>query len=113
MKTLFNKKSKFLASSILITLLLSSLLVGCSGRTVIDVNIDPETGEGNIVVDPAAQPEDDGGQDTDGAAVDSGTPNNPQMSQIALFAVIAALFIGVVAIVIAVQRRPSDRERVE
>jgi hypothetical protein len=112
MKTLFKKKSKFLASLIFIALLLSSLLVGCSGRTVIDVNIDPETGEGNIVVDPAA-PEDDGGQDTDGAAVDSGTPNNPQMSQIALFAVIAALFIGVVAIVIAVQRRPSDRERVE
>jgi hypothetical protein len=112
MKPLFKKNSKFLIGSVLVALLLTSLLVGCSGRTVIDVNIDPETGEGNIIVDPAAPPEDDGGEDTDGAT-DSGTPNDPQMSQIALFAVIAALFIGVVAIVIAVQRRPSDRERLE
>jgi hypothetical protein len=111
MKNLF-KKNKVLTGSVLVALLLTSLLVGCSGRTVIDVNIDPETGEGDIVIDPVAPPEDDGGGDTDGAT-DSGTPNDPQMSQVALFAVIAALFIGVVAIVIAVSRRPSDRERVE
>lgn len=111
MKNLFKKNKKALTGSLLIALLLTSVLVGCSGRTVIDVNIDPETGEGDIVIDPVAPPEDDGG-DTDGAT-DNGTPNDPQMSQIALFAVIAALFIGVVAIVIAVQRRPSDRERLE
>jgi hypothetical protein len=112
MKTLFKKNRNFFTGTVLIALLLTSVLVGCSGRTVIDVNIDPETGEGDIVIDPVAPPEDDGGGDT-GGATDSGTPNDPQMSQIALFAVIAALFIGVVAIVIAVSRRPSDRERLE
>lgn len=104
MSNLFKKK--FLASALLISLLLTSLLVGCTGRTVIDVNIDPETGEGDIVIDPVVQPTDDGS----GGNTDSGTSSSPEMSQFALFAVILAFFVGVIAIVIAVSRRPSSQD---
>lgn len=76
-------------------------LAACSGPTVIDVNIDPTTGAGNIVVNPppTAQP---------AAGGSGGTTTD--MSQVALFAIIVILLLGVMAIVFSVARRPRREE---
>jgi hypothetical protein len=70
-----------------------ALLAGCTGRTIIDVNIDPTTGVGDIVIQPqATQP---------APAADGG--NN--MNQVLLFGVVVALLIGTLAVVMASSRR--------
>jgi len=87
--------------SVLISLFLVSIfstlfMAACSGPTLIDVNIDPTTGSGNVVINPPpAQPT---------AAPSGGTTTD--MSQVALFAIVVILLLGVMAIVFSVARRP-------
>ncbi len=78
-------------------------LAACSGRTLIDVNIDPTTGSGQIVVNPPAQAT---------AVPDTGGTGNTStdMSQVALFAIVVILLLGVMAIVFSVARRPRREE---
>ena len=75
-------------------------LAACSGPTLIDVNIDPTTGSGQIVVNPPeAQPTAlSNTSETGGTITD--------MSQVALFAIVVILLLGVMAIVLSVARRP-------
>jgi hypothetical protein len=78
-------------------------LAACNGTTVVDVNLDPTTGAGNIVVT--------GNQD-DGSSADNGAGSaqvgNTDMSQVVLFGVIIALLLGTAAIVISATRRPRE-----
>lgn len=88
-----------------IPLLLLSLVLGlvasaCDGTTFIDVNIDPTTGAGNIVV--TGDQDDSGDADAGEAQVGS-----TDMSQVVLFGVVIALLLATVAIVISASRRPS------
>lgn len=85
-------------SLLVIGFLLVLFLVACTGRTVIDVNIDPTTGAGGIVINPGA---------TSAPAADSGA-GGADFSTIALFAIIVSLFLGTIAIVLAVARRPRE-----
>lgn len=77
-------------------------LSACSGTTVVDVNLDPTTGSGNIVVT--------GNQEkTSSDAGDAGDTQvgNTDMSQVVLFGVIVTLLLGTAIIVISSNRRPS------
>lgn len=78
-------------------------LAACSGTTLVDVNLDPTTGSGSIVV---TGNQDDGSADSGG---DAGATQvgNTDMSQVVLFGVIIALLLGTAAIVISASRRPS------
>jgi hypothetical protein len=85
---------------IALTLLGTMALTACSGSAVIDVNVDPNTGQGNIVVNS------DQSSDGDGLDVDINTDDdNQDMSQILLFGIVVALLLGTVAIVVSTSRR--------
>ena len=83
---------------VLVSLLGVFVLAACNGTAVIDVNVDPETGQGNIVV----TGDDDGGEVD--VNVDDNS-NNAGMSQILLFGIVVALLLGTVAIVVSTSRR--------
>lgn len=89
--------SKRLITMALIGLMLgSSLLTACAGARV-DIDVDPETGQGTIDIIGV-----DGGQQDDGSNSGLATDN------VIVLAVVAALFIAVIALVIAlVSRRPA------
>lgn len=96
--------SKRSVAALLALGLLSALaLAACSGTTQIDVNLDPTTGSGNIVV---TGDEDQGGQSEAGDAQVGST----DMSQVVLFGVVVALLLGTVAIVLSASRRPMGGE---
>jgi hypothetical protein len=98
-----SKSKKIFAGIALIVLLSTSALVACSGRTVIDVNIDPTTGAGDIVINPPEE------EEQPPIIIDnSGNQSDSNMSQVALFAVIVALLLGTAAIIISVARRPRE-----
>jgi hypothetical protein len=82
----------------------AAILSACAGQTLIDVNIDPTTGSGQIVVNPPPQ-QATAIPDTGGSAAGSS-----DMSQVALFAIIVILLLGVMAIVFSVARRPRREE---
>ncbi|MCW5876042.1 MAG: hypothetical protein KIS85_04080 [Anaerolineales bacterium] len=93
--------SKKLIAIALIGLLLgSSLLAGCAGGARVDVDIDPETGQGTIdIIGVGGEEQQDGGSNrglgTDFAIV---------------LAIIVALFLAIIALVIAlVGRKPRER----
>lgn len=93
---MLNKKRILIA---LIGLLLgSSLLTACAGGARVDIDVDPETGQGTIDIIGA-----DGQNQQDSASSRGlGTDN------VVVLAVVAALFIAVIALVIAlVSRRPT------
>jgi len=96
--SILNKKALF--AFLLLNTFGAALLSACAGPTLIDVNIDPTTGSGNIVVNPPPQ------QAT--PVPDTGTSGD--MSQVALFAIIVILLLGVMAIVFSVARRPRREE---
>lgn len=77
----------------------SALLAACSGPTTIDVNFDPTTGAGNIIVNPPPQ---------EPTPVGAGTTGD--VSQVALFAIVVIVLLGVMAIVFSVARRPRREE---
>jgi ABC-type dipeptide/oligopeptide/nickel transport system permease subunit len=83
---------------ILVSLIATMALTACGGA-VIDVNVDPNTGQGNIVVND--HPSNDEGVDVDITTDD----NNQDMSQILLFGIVVALLLGTVAIVVSTSRR--------
>jgi hypothetical protein len=87
---------------VLVALLGVMSLAACDGSAVIDVNMDPETGEGNIVVD---ADDDSGGGEVD--VTGDGT-SDVNMTQVALFGVIIALLLGTVAIVMSSSRRSRE-----
>jgi hypothetical protein len=82
---------------VLVSLLGAFALAACDGMAVIDVNVDPETGQGNIVVNS----DDDGGE----VDVNVDDNSNADMSQILLFGIVVALLLGTVAIVVSTSRR--------
>jgi hypothetical protein len=85
---------------VILSLFSGLALAACNGTTLVDVNLDPTTGAGNIVVT--------GNQD-DGSTTGAGDAQvgNTDMSQVVLFGVIIALLLGTAAIVISASRRPS------
>ncbi len=92
---------KILFTFLLIGIFSAPLLAACSGPTVIDVNIDPTTGAGNIVVNPPPEEQ---------QATQAPADTSSDMSQVALFAIIVILLLGVMAIVFSVARRPRRYE---
>lgn len=102
---MINTRKHLLLGLFIIGLFASVLLTACSGQTVIDVNIDPTTGTGNIVVNPP--PTQQQLPETGGSGQSA-----TDMSQVALFAIVVILLMGVMAIVVSVARRPrrGDRE---
>jgi hypothetical protein len=109
--TLFSKEAPFMINTrrhlllglFVIGLFSSVLISACSGQTVIDVNIDPTTGSGSIVVNPP--PTQQQLPETGGSAQPA-----TDMSQVALFAIVVILLMGVMAIVVSVARRPRRGE---
>jgi hypothetical protein len=95
-----NKKNGILLF-IAVVLLGTMALTACSGSAVIDVNVDPNTGQGNIVVNSDQPSDGDGELDVD-INTDDG---NQDMSQILLFGIVIALLLGTVAIVVSTTRR--------
>jgi hypothetical protein len=91
-----------LVSLFLVSIFSTLFLAACSGPTLIDVNIDPTTGSGQIVVNPPAE------QPT--AAPATGGSSSTDMSQVALFAIVVILLLGVMAIVFSVARRPRREQ---
>ncbi len=87
---------------ILFSLFAGLFLASCSGTTLVDINLDPTTGAGNIVVT--------GNQDEGSTPSDSGdaTVGNTDMSQVVLFGVIIAVLLGTAAIIISASRRSSQ-----
>lgn len=85
---------------VLLSLVFALAASACEGTTFIDVNIDPTTGAGNIVV----TGDQDNSGETDASDAQVG---NTDMSQVVLFGVVVALLLGTVAIVISSSRRPS------
>jgi hypothetical protein len=95
---MYKTKKQGILLFIVVTLLGTMALTACGGA-VIDVNVDPETGQGNIVVN---DPPDDGGE----IDVDiNNNDGNQNMSQILLFGIVLALLLGTVAIVVSTSRR--------
>ncbi len=94
-----NKKNGILLF-IAVVMLGTMALTACSGSAVIDVNVDPNTGQGNIVVN-SDQPSDGDGE----IDVDINDDGNQDMSQILLFGIVVALLLGTVAIVVSTSRR--------
>jgi len=98
MKNAKHSISLFIAFSLFAGLFLAA----CGGTTLIDVNLDPTTGAGNIVVtgnqDPGAPPDNSG----------DATVGNTDMSQVVLFVIIIALLLGTAAIIISASRRSSQ-----
>lgn len=94
---------KYLLGLFAISILSTLFLAACSGQTVIDVNIDPTTGAGSIVVNPPAGEQ--GIPETGGEAQPSA-----DMSQVALFAIVVILLLGVMAIIFSVARRPRRED---
>jgi hypothetical protein len=95
-----NTSRKTILFSLFVISIFSTLfLAACSGPTLIDVNIDPTTGSGQIVVNPPPQAT---------ALPDTGAipSSSTDMSQVALFAIVVILLLGVMAIVLSVARRP-------
>jgi hypothetical protein len=92
-----------LALLLVLSLFSGLALSACNGTTLVDVNIDPTTGTGNIIVT--------GNQD-DNSSTDNGAGSaqvgNTDMSQVVLFGVIIALLLGTAAIVISATRRPRE-----
>jgi hypothetical protein len=98
-------KKVLIVSIFILSMFTTLFLAACSGQTLIDVNIDPTTGSGQIVVNPpAAQPT---------ALPDTGgtTSTSTDMSQVALFAIVVILLLGVMAIVFSVARRPRREDQ--
>jgi hypothetical protein len=101
MKALSLKRN--LSLLVLLSLFCGLALAACSGTTLVDVNIDPTTGSGDIVI----TGDQDGGGTTDNSGAGSAQVGNTDMSQVVLFGVIIALLLGTAAIVISASRRPS------
>lgn len=89
---------KLIALTLVFVILGGALLTACAGGASIDVNVDPETGQGTI--DVIGTGEGDGGQSGAGGL---GTDNA------IMIAIIVALFLAIIALVVAlVGRRPSQ-----
>ncbi len=91
---------RLLALTLLFAILGGALLTACAGGASIDVNVDPETGQGTIDIVGSEQDQDGGGQSTAGGL---GTDNA------IMIAVIVALLLAIIALVVAlVGRRPTQ-----
>lgn len=94
-----NSVTRRIVTVALVCLLALLALSACSGTTQIDVNIDPTTGTGNILVT--------GDENNGEAEAGDAQVGNTDMSQVVLFGVVIALLLGTVAIVISSTRRPA------
>lgn len=91
---------KILALTLLVAILGGALLTACAGGASIDVNVDPETGQGTIDIVGSEQGQQDGGGQSSAGGI--GTDNA------IMIAIIVALFLAIIALVVAlVGRRPS------
>ncbi|HRN51584.1 MAG TPA: hypothetical protein PLC52_08620 [Anaerolineales bacterium] len=91
--------SKKLMLILILTVLLGgTLLSACAGGATIDVNVDPETGQGTIDIIGSGEDGNDGQQTSGGLGTDNAI----------MIAIIVALLLAVIALVVAlVGRRPS------
>lgn len=93
-----------IATICLLAMFSTLVLAACSGTTQIDVNLDPTTGSGDIVI---TGDQDPAGGESDAADDQVGSTD---MSQVVLFGVVVALLLGTVAIVLSASRRPMGGE---
>ncbi|MBX3046331.1 MAG: hypothetical protein KF698_04985 [Anaerolineales bacterium] len=88
---------KLIALTVLIAILGGALLTACAGGASIDVNVDPETGQGTIDIIGSGE---GGGE--------SGNSGGMTTNNVIILAVVVALFLAIIALVIAlVGRRPN------
>ena len=88
-------------------LLLSSLLLSaCDGTARVNVDVDPDTGEGTIDIVGGGDTG-DGGEDRDEADTSGETSNGDQggVQNAIIFATVVALLLGVTAIVVSLANR--------
>jgi hypothetical protein len=97
-----SKVKRNISIFILLSLFAGSFLAACSGTTLVDVNLDPTTGAGNIVI---TGNQNEGSTSNDSGAAPVGTTD---MSQVVLFGVIILVLLGTAAIIITSSRRPNQ-----
>lgn len=91
---------KLIALTLLVAILGGALLTACAGGASIDVDVDPETGQGTIDIIGTGSGE---GGESSGSSGGLGTDNA------IMIAVIVALLLAIIALVVAlVGRRPSQ-----
>lgn len=92
----------FMAALVVATL----VVAGCSGGAQINVDVDPETGEGSV--DIVGGGGEAASSDGEPAGEDGGTSaqgNDVSVSDAVVFATVIALFLGVLAIVVSTANR--------
>lgn len=88
------------------SLVLGLILAGCEGARL-DVNMDPDTGQGTIDIEPTNGGGNGGDGSTDGQADDGNTSDGQfDVGTAIVFATVVALLLGVMAIVLSVANRP-------
>lgn len=91
---------------IMLALFLSSLLLGaCDGMARVNVDVDPDTGEGTIDIVGGGETGDESGEEANGTAGD-GQVDQGDVQTVVVFATVVALLLGVTAIVISLAKRP-------
>ncbi|UYN91258.1 MAG: hypothetical protein KIT70_07810 [Anaerolineales bacterium] len=91
---------KLIALTLLVAILGGALLTACAGGASIDVNVDPETGQGTIDII---------GSDSGGGQQSDGTVGGMSTNNVIILAVVVALFLAIIALVIAlVSRKPNQ-----
>jgi hypothetical protein len=98
-------KKRLMALTILVLLLSSLVLGACDGMTRLDIDVDPDTGEGTIDIIGGGDGDGDSGGDTSGD--DSDTDEDGVQTAI-IFATVVALLLGVLAIVMSLANRPRN-----
>lgn len=87
---------RLVALTLLVAILGGALLTACAGGASIDVNVDPETGQGTIDIVGSEQGQDGGGQSAAGSiGIDNAI----------MIAVIVALLLAIIALVVALVGR--------
>lgn len=90
---------KIIALTLLVAILGGALLTACAGGASIDVNVDPETGQGTIDIIGSDQGQGGGQSGAGGLGTDNAI----------MIAVIVALLLAIIALVVAlVGRRPNQ-----
>jgi hypothetical protein len=100
-------KKRLMALTIL-GLLLSSLVLGaCDGMTRLDIDVDPDTGEGTIDIIGGGDGDDTGDSSGDTSGGDDSS-NEDGVQTAIIFATVVALLLGVLAIVMSLANRPRN-----
>lgn len=88
---------KLLALTLLVAILGGALLSACAGGASIDVNVDPETGQGTIDIIGSGE-----------SGSETGTSGAASTNSVIILAVVVALFLAIIALVIALVGRRTN-----